>query len=233
VETDVGATGRISFDIGFYVVPQPPVDFVGFISANSYTRISSFGALFPTSGSFTIVLAATAGSYDFIVDGASQGEVTGTSSLTLQLTGDFHLFEVSSVGISEGEDVRWTVQIQGQPKLEVRIVNPCPVLNPESGQSVCTTGAEATASDGTPTVSYLWTASGGELNSTTSQWIQWTAPAGVASYTLTVEASAPGYVSDSDSLVVGVTPEFSSFTVPLLLVLVVALTTVAQRRSRI
>jgi hypothetical protein len=234
VEADEYATGPINFNIGFYLVPQPPVDFSGFIPATADMRTSSFGVIFPNEGSHTLVLGATAGSYELFVDGESQGVVTGTTNLTLDLTEDFHLFEVSSLGVSPDEDVRWTVNVQGPPKLEVRILNSCPVLNPESDQSVCVTGAEATASDGgTPTVHYLWTVTGGELNSTTSQWVEWTAPPGVASFTLTVEASAQGYTSGSDSLKVQVVPEFPSFMTPMILLLVVSLTALAQRRTRL
>jgi hypothetical protein len=235
VEADADATGPINFNIGFYSVPQPPVDFSGFIPATADMRTSSFGVIFPNEGSYTLVLGATAGSYELFVDGESQGVVTGTTNLTLDLTEDFYLFEVSSVDVSPDEDVRWTVQVQvqGPPKVEVTIVNSCPILNPEEGQSVCVTGAEATASDGgTPTVEYLWTVTGGELNSTTSQWVEWTAPPGVASFTLTVEASAQGYTSGSDSLKVQVVPEFPPFTATLILLSVIGLTAVAQRITK-
>lgn len=232
VEADTGATGILSFKVGFYVVPQAPVDFSGFIPANASTRSSDFGVLFPSSTSYTMLLGTTAGSYEFFVDGESQGVVAGTTTLTLELESGFHLLEVSSFAVSPDEDVSWTVQVQGQPKLEVRIVNPCPLLNPESGQSVCVTGAEVTASDGrNPAVTYAWTTNGGELNSTSSQWVQWTAPAGAANYTLTVEVSATGYVSDSDSLKAQVVPEFPS-SVPLLLALILAMVTLTQRRSK-
>jgi hypothetical protein len=234
IEVDAAATGPIAFVIGFHLAPQPPVDFTGFIPANSDTRYSSFGATFPSTTSYTLMLGITSGSYEFFVDGTSQTVVTGNTQVSLDFEeGSFHLFEVSSLSVGAGEDVRWNVQVQGQPKLEVRIVNPCPVLNPESGQSVCVVGAEATASDGgSPTVSYLWTASGGEFNSTTSRWVQWTAPAGVASFTLTLQASASGYVSDSDSLSVQVVPEFPSVAVPLLLVLLLALMALARPRNQ-
>jgi hypothetical protein len=210
------------------------VDFSGFIPANSGDRYSAFGAIFPSTTSYTLVLGVTSGSYELFVDGTSQVVVTENTQVSLDFEeGSFHLFELSSLSVGADEDVGWTVQIQGQPKLDVIIVNPCPVLNPESGQSACVTGAEATASDGgSPTVSYLWTASGGELNSTTSQWVQWTAPPGVASFTLTVQASASGYVSGSDSLSVQVAPEFPSFAAPLLLVLLLAFTALSKKRSR-
>jgi len=233
VEADADATDRINFNVGFYQVPQAPVEFAGFIPANSITRVSGFGVLFPSAGGNSLVLGVTAGSYEFFIDGVTQGVVTETRSLPLEVTGDFHLFEVSSLSVGADEDVRWSVDIQGEPKLQVSIVNACPVLNPEAGQSVCVTGAEVTASDGgTPTISYLWTATGGEFNSTTSQWVQWTAPAGVTTYSITVQASAPGYVSDSDSLTVQVVPEFLFSVIPLMLMLVLAFTVVFDRRRR-
>ena len=111
-------------------------------------------------------------------------------------------------------------------------IGPSALLNPDSGQSVCVTGAEATASDGqNPSVSYAWTASGGSFNSTTSQWVEWTALPGVASFTLTVEASATGYTSDTDSLNVQVVPEFSSLAPPFLLAILLAVL-LTRKRSR-
>lgn len=40
-------------------------------------------------------------------------------------------------------------------------------------------------------------ASGGTFSSTNAQFVEWIAPAGEATYTITVEASTPGYVSGS------------------------------------
>jgi len=231
VEAEPAATGRITYEVGFYDVPQPPVDFSGFIPANSYYDSNDFGVLFPSSTSHQVTLGVTGpGDYELFVDGDSKGVVTKTTDLSIFFSSGFHVFDV----IAGQEDVRWSVQIGqvGQPKLEVTIVDPCPTLNPESGQSVCVTGAEATASDGqNPSVSYAWTASGGSFNSTTSQWVEWTAPPGVAAFTLTVEASAPGYSSDTDSLNVQVVPEFSSLAAPFLLAIVLAVL-LARKRSR-
>jgi hypothetical protein len=225
------------FYIGFYTVPQPPVEFAGFIPADSTEAFSEFGVLFPpSSANYTFVLSAIGGSYDFFVDDTLEATVPETTTLSLDLGGDFHRFAADATG--EGADVTWTVEIQGPPKLDVAIVNPesggCDAtLNPESGQSDCVAGAMATPSDGgSPTITYLWTATGGELNSTNSQWVRWTAPPGVARFTLTVQASAPGYVSGSDSLSVQVEPEFPPFVAPVLLMLVLGFAAVALRRSR-
>ena len=225
------------FYVAFYVVPQAPVDFAGFIPVDAIEPFSEFGAVFSSSsGNYTFVLAAAGGTYDFFIDDTLEATVTGTTTLTLDLGGAFHRFAVDATG--ESADVTWTVEIQGPPKLEVAIVNPqssgCnATLNPESGQSGCVVSAVATPSDGgSPTITYLWTASGGEFNSTSSQWVQWTAPPGVATFTLTVQASATGYVSGSDSLSVQVVPEFPSFVVPLLLMLILGFATMGQRRSR-
>jgi hypothetical protein len=234
VEADSAASGPISYEVGFYLVPQPPVDFSGFIPANSTTRVSDFGILFPSSKNYTLVLGAAPGSYDLFVDDEYQGVVNSTRNLTLDLSADFHKFEVSSVGVSAYEDVGWTVQVQGQPKLEVSIVNPkSGGCNTQSGQVVCVLGAVATASDGkSPTVSYKWTANGGALNSTTTQWIKFTTPVEkVANFTLSVQASAPNYVSGTDSLKIPV-PELSSLAVPLILALTLSLTLLVERRSR-
>lgn len=237
VYTPAEATGPIEFYIGFYVVPQPPVNFAGLVPASSVQPFSEFVVLFPPSSTnHTLVLGAAGGSYDFFIDDTPEATVTGTTTLTLDLGGAFHRFAVDATG--ESADVTWTVEIQGPPKLEVTIAYPqsggCNApLNPESGQSVCVVGAVATPSDGgSPTITYLWTASGGELNSTSSQWVRWTAPPGVATFTLTVQASAPGYVSGSDSLSVQVVPEFPSVAVPLLLVLLLSFIALTQERSR-
>jgi hypothetical protein len=228
----------IEFYISIYNTPQPPVDFAGFIPAKSMQSYSEFGVLFPPSSTnYTIVLGAAPGAgYDFFINHTFQATVTGTTTLSLDLGGRFQMFTVDATGV--GADVTWTVEIQGPPRLEVAIVIPqshgCNVtLNPKSGESTCVVGAVATPTDdGSPRITYLWTANGGKLNSTTSQWVEWTAPAGVANFTLAVEASAPGYVSGSDNLKVQVVPEFPSFLMPLILMIVLGLVAIAQRRSR-
>ncbi len=233
VEADAAASGRITYSVGFYLVSPPPVDFSGFVPANADVRFNDFAVLLPSAGNHDLILKTTTGSYEFFVDGESKGEVTGTNDVTLDLTEGLHILSVSAEVSGAGEDVHWSVQILGQPKLEVRIVEACPTLNPESGQSVCVTGAEVSASDGkSPTVSYQWSASGGSFNSTTSQWVEWTAPPGVANFALTVEVSAPGYLSDTDSLGVQVVPEFSVVTLPFLLGVTAASLLLARRSTR-
>lgn len=227
------------FSIVFYAVPQVPVDFAGFIPANSIQAFSEFGALFPpTSTNSTIVLDATAGSYDFAIDNKLIGTTTKRTTLSLHLEG-FHKLRVDATGV--GADVTWTVNIQGgtsQPGLEVAIVYPksggCnTTLNPKSGQSTCVAGVTATPSDGgSPKITYVWSVSGGKLNSTTSQWVRWTAPSGVAVFTLTVQASATGYSSGSYSASIQVVPEFSSLALPLLLAVGLGFVVIAGRRSR-
>ena len=230
------ATG---FYIAFYDVPQPPVDFAGLISADSNEPFSEFAAIFPSSiANYTLVLGATGGSYDFFIDNTLSANVTDTTTLTLHLEG-FHKLAVDATGA--GADVTWTANIQGeasQPRLEVAIMYPksggCnAALNPQAGQSVCVAGVMATPSDGgSPAITYAWKASGGELNSTSSQWIQWTAPPGVAAFNLTVQASAPGYSPGSSSVNVQIAPEFPSLVMPLLLVLSLGFTAIARRRSQ-
>jgi hypothetical protein len=231
VQADVGATGPISFSLDFSLIPQPPVDFAGFIPSSSGSRVSSFAAIFPTTRSYTFVLGVTSGSYELFVDGTSKAVVTENTRVSLDFDqGSFHSFEISTFGVNE--NVGWSVQIEGEPKLEVTILNPCGVLNPSLGQSVCITGAEASASDGgSPAVTYKWSATGGKFNSTASQWVEWTAPQGVADFTITVQASAQGYVSDSDSLAVQVVPEFSTSNVVLFIVVLLVLTVLVQRRA--
>jgi hypothetical protein len=231
-------TGPVGFYITINTLPQPPVDFAGFIPANAVQALSEFAVVFPPSSkNYTIVLSSTpSAGYDFVINDTLQATVTGAATLSLNLGGRLQRFAVDARGA--GTDVTWAVEIQGPPRLEVAIMAPqsqgCnATLNPRSGKSTCVLGAVATASDGgSPTITYLWTANGGELNSTTSQWVQWTAPLGVANFTLTVEASAPGYVSGSDSLKVQVTPEFPPSVMPLMLMLVLGFVAVAQRRSR-
>jgi len=230
IEADAAASSPLTYSIGFHLVPQPPVDFNGFILANSNVfpnDYGSFGAFFPSAASHQVVLGATSGDYEFFMDGESKAVVTGTTELSIDFTLGFHVFQVLA---GEG-DVRWSVQILGPPKLEVRILNTCPVLNPDSGESTCVIGAEATASDGgNPTVSYLW--SGGSFNSTSSQWVEWTPPPGVADFTLTVEASAPGYLSDTDMLKAQVVPEFPSSAFPLIIAVALAVVLLTRRPRR-
>jgi len=232
VQASAGATAPVSFEIGFYAVPEPPVDFSGRIPASSNVRYSDFAVLIP-AGSYTLLVGLETGTYEFLVDDESKGVVTQTLELSVEFEEGLHVLTVDARVEGLGNDVGWSVQIQGPPQLEVSIVNPCPVLNPESGQSVCVTGAEVTASDGSnPSVSYLWNAPDGTFNSTTSQWVEWTVPPGVAEFTLTVEASAPGYLSDTDSLTVRVAPEFPSAALTLLMAAALAIVSFTRRQRR-
>jgi predicted secreted protein with PEFG-CTERM motif len=232
VGADPSATAPLSFKIGFYVVAQPPVDFSGHIPDDSNVRYSDFGVQVP-AGNHTLTLGVSSGTYEFFVNDESQGVVTKTTQLTLDFEAGLYIFRVNATTQGLAEDVRWFVQIQGPPKLEVKIVNYCVGLNPDIGQSSCVTGAEATASDGSqPSISYLWSATGGTFNSTSSQWVKWTAPPGAAGYTLTVNVSAPGYLSDTDSLSVQVAPEFPSAALPFLIAAVLAIVLLARRSQR-
>jgi len=228
------------FYVAFYDVPQAPVDFAGFIPVSAIEPFSEFGADFSSSsGNYTFVLSAVGGTYDFYIDNMLNATVPETTTLALHLAQGFHLLAVDATG--EAADVTWTVNIQGeapQPELQVAILYPksggCnATLNPESGESVCVAGVMATPSDGgSPMITYLWTASGGELNSTNSQWVQWTAPPGVATFTLNVQASATGYLPGSYSMSVQVVPEFPMFVVPLLLMIGLGFAAIARRRPR-
>lgn len=234
VEAGPAASLPISYSIEFYLLPTPPVDFSGHFPANSDLRRSTFGVLLPSATTSEIVLGVTSGSYEFFFD-ENETVVNSNTQLSLNFTEGFHQLEVNSEAEGIGEDVAWSVQILGPPKLDVRIVDTCPTLNPESGQSICVTHAEATARSGNVNqseVSYRWAVSGGSLNSTAGQWVAWTAPPGVAAYTLTVNASAPGYVSGTDSLTVQVTPEFPTATLPFLGAVVLASLLVIRRRLR-
>jgi len=230
VEAYPAATGSIHYEIAFYLPPEPPVDFSGQIPANSDMRVSSFGVLFPSSTSGQLVLNAASGSYEFFVDGESSAVITAATELPVNFEGGFHTFEVNSEFDGVGEDVAWSVRIP--PMLNVVIVNSCPTLNPEAGQSVCITGAEVTASDGSsPAVTYSWTASGGSLNSTSSQWVEWTAPQTVGDFSLTVQVRAPGYFSGTKSLVATVVPEFPTVALPFIFAMALAVLFLG-RRSR-
>jgi hypothetical protein len=117
VEADAAAAGQMSFNIGLYDVAQPPLDFAGFIPANSATRVSRLGIAFPGPGpaNYTFVVDASAGSYEMFVDQASQGVVNGNRSLTVELDQGFHLFEVDASAVGVDQNVRWTVQGGGEP----------------------------------------------------------------------------------------------------------------------
>jgi hypothetical protein len=235
IEAEAAATGQISYEIAFTLPPEPSVDFSGQIPANSDVRISSFGVLFPIPTSSQLVLGVTSGSYEFFIDGESGAVVTSTMELTVDLTAGFHQFEVDAEAQGVGERVAWSVQIPAGnvPTLSVVMVNPCPTLNITAGQSVCITGAEVTASDGSsPVVTYSWSASGGSFNSTSSQWVEWTAPQTFGDFSLTVEVSAPGYASGTSSLTATVVPEFPTITLPFILAAALALLVLSQRPRR-
>jgi hypothetical protein len=207
VQADDNASGNLTYNIGFSLVPQPPVDFSGFFPANSSARLNDFSVVFASAASHQVILGVTSGDYELFLDSESKGVVNETRQVAINFTSGFHDFDI----LPGQGDVIWSIQILGPPKLEVSIIDPCPTLNPQSGLSKCVIGASATPSDGgTPTVSYQWSASGGKFNSTSSQWVEWTAPPGIANFTLTVQASAPGYVSSTDSLTVTAAPEFPS-----------------------
>lgn len=226
------ATGSLHYEIAFYLPPEPSVDFSGQIPANSDVRGSSFGVLFPSSTSGQLVLNAGSGSYEFFVDGESRAIVTAATELTVNFEEGFHTFEINSDYEGVGEDVAWSVRIP--PMLNVVIVNSCPTLDPEAGQSVCITGAEVTASDGSSpsVVTYSWTASGGSLNSTSSQWVEWTAPQTVGDFDLTVQVSAPGHLSGAKSFVATVVPEFPTTVLPLIFAIVLAIPLLGRRSRR-
>jgi hypothetical protein len=227
----LAATLPIDYEIAFYLPPEPSVDFSGQIPANSDLRVSSFGVLFPSSTSGQLVLDAASGSYEFFVDGESSAVVTAATELPVNFEGGFHTFEINSDSEGVGENVAWSVRVP--PMLIVRILNPCLTLNLTSGQSVCVTGAEATATDGSsPAVIYSWTATGGDFNSTSSQWVNWTAPQTAGDFSLTVQASAPGYFSGTDSLVSTVVPEFPTVVLPFIFAVALAVLTLSRRSRR-
>ena len=231
ISADDAATAPMTYDIGFYLPPNPPAVFSGHIPADSDVRVSSFGVLLASASAGDFSLEVTSGSYDFLIDGVSAAVVTSNTALTVNLAKGFHQLEVSTEVEGATEDVTWSVRLP--PKLEVRIINPCPTLN-ESVQSVCVIGAEAAASDGSsPVVSYQWTASGGTFNSTSGQWVEWTAPPGTAGFTLTVLATAPGYLSSEDSTVTQVVPEFTSAALSFLVAVLLAIALLRRRSRRV
>jgi len=244
VEADQLATRSISYAIEFYLPTEPSAEFSGQMPANSDARLSSFGMVFPRTTSGQLVVGVTSGRYEFFVDGEPVGDgqpITTTTELPvsfdscdLPVLGQdvcFHMFEVSAELEGLEENVAWFVQVP--PILNVEILSECPTLNPETGESVCITGAQATASDGgTPAVSYLWTASGGSFNSTTSQWVEWTAPPGFSVFTLTAQATAPGYFSGSKTFPVQVVPEFSPAAVPFVIAIALAFVLLSRKSRR-
>ena len=232
VDSDANATATISFVIGFYNVPQPPVEFSGEVLADSDVRISDFGVRFP-GGNHTLIFEVTSGEYEFYVDGLSLWNSSQTRELNTNFTRGFHLLEVLAV---EEQNVGWSVQIQGQPKLEVNILTACQPINLSLPNPVCLTGARAFASDGgQPNVTYQWTdnGAGGVFNSTNSQWVAWTPPSMAGNYRLTVTVSAPGYLSDNADLIpVQVVPEFPSMAPMLLVTFMLAVALAAQRSKK-
>jgi hypothetical protein len=246
VETNATApaTAPVSFNFGFYSVPRPPVEFGGQVSADYDVRTSDFGVLFP-GGNNTLVLDTTSGGYEFSSTDVSTGKlefsqslnrtldvnVTSNMELTTNFTRGFHLLQVTA---ADGQAVGWSVRVQGQPELVVTILMQCTTVDLNSTKPLCVAGANATASDGSQAnATYLWTdnGGGGSFNSTIGRWVAWAPPGAVGTYTLTVKASAPGYLSGTANLdPIKVIPEFPSTPIALLVAFLIAVALCQGRR---
>jgi len=122
-----------------------------------------------------------------------------------------------------------------QPQLVVSIEPSCPTLNESAGQFNCILAAQATASDGgSPDVSYEWSSTGGSFNSTSGQWVNWTAPEinEAENFTLSVVASASGYSDGVASTAIAVQPipEFEALPMSCLFLALGAACLIGRRR---
>jgi len=93
------------------------------------------------------------------------------------------------------------------PKSLAVTLNASPASVQSGGTSLLT--AVATANDGSkPAVTYVWSASGGALNSTSGNPVLWTAPTvqATTAFAMSVTAAATGYAQASTSISVFVTP---------------------------
>ncbi len=191
------------------------------LTVNTITPLSASATANPMTGQPPLIVqftgSATGGvapyshfSWNF-GDGASSSEQNpmhtyaslGTYTSTLTVTDSSGQTASSSI----------TITVTQQPILQLSLSASSTTVT--SGDSA-TIMATVTTSDGSsPSVSYAWSATGGSLSSASSNPVTWTAPAVTAqtTYTISVIASAQGYVSGSSSIDIVVQPTTTSSSV--------------------
>lgn len=237
VESDPSGTALLTFDVSFYRAAKPPVDFAGLVPSDAEIRSSDFAVQFTGQNTTFLLNVTQGGQYELLIDQASIANVTQNIELIVNntiLTKGFHVLEVDAAA---DITVGWSIHIVGVPELEVEIINPCQPININSSTPFCVLGANATTSDGSNTnVTYSWDdgGQGGTFNSTIGQWVKYSPPLTLGSYILSVQASAPGYITGSAILnpPLRVVPEFPFDVISLLVALFVTMFFVSRRPRR-
>jgi hypothetical protein len=166
-----------------------------------------------------------------------QGPVS--MSQTTSVTETTSMTETTSVSettsVTQTTSVSETTSSETLPQLLVSIEPSCPTLNESAGQFNCILAAQATASDGgSPDISYEWSSTGGSFNSTSGQWVNWTAPEinEAEDFTVSVVASASGYDQGAASTAIAVQPipEFEVLPMSCLFLALAAACLIGRRR---
>jgi hypothetical protein len=243
------ATGPITYTVAFYSIPTVPVAFSGHVLAASAYDTADFEVDFPVDGTYTFRLGVQGEPYEVRMDYESLVTVEAPKSISVEVLEGRRYFEVISVleqetywSIEMSQPITTTTQTteatQTSGHLSVSILSSCPTLNESAGQFSCILGAQAIASDGgSPEITYAWSKTGGSFNSTTGQWVNWTAPVTdkPLTFTVSVVASASGYDDGValDSIAVQPIPEFPALSLPCLLsVLAVASLLIRRKLPR-
>jgi hypothetical protein len=231
VEAYPDASGPITYTVNFYSIPAVPVTFSGLRLATSSYDSAELSADFPADGNYTFTFGVQGASFEFLVDSESLTTVEGPGSVSAEVSEGRHEFDV--VSEEPEQETSWSVTIQGpvsmsqttnvtettrltetssseaEPQLVVSMISSCPTLNESAGEFNCVLAAQATASDGgSPDISYEWSSTGGSFNSTSDQWVNWTAPEinEAEDFTISVVAFASGYKNGVTSAAIAVQP---------------------------
>ena len=243
------ATGPITYTVAFYSIPTVPVAFSGHVLAASAYDTADFEVDFPVDGTYTFRLGVQGEPYEVRMDYESVVTVEAPKSISVEVLEGRRYFEVISVleqetywSVEMSQPITTTTQTteatQTRGYLSVSILSSCPTLDESAGQFSCILGAQATANDGgSPEITYAWSKTGGSFNSTTGQWVNWTAPVTdkPLTFTVSVVASASGYDDGValNSIAVQPIPEFPALSLPYLLsVLAVASLLIRRKLPR-
>ena len=241
--TSTDATNQVGFTVEFYTIPTSPFTVQGTFPPDPYNNVAYINLNLTEAGYYTISAKANTGNFALVPGGQDSIDVVHEIKATLQFgEAGIYEFQVQADVLGTGDATAWSFTIEAaksELSLNVTIIEGCEEIGPGSS---CMFRANATASDGgQPEIRYDWTTSGGCfvtetgecVSSFLGQYANWTAPqdSDMKTYQVTVEASADGYESGTDSWPI-VVPEFPFSAASMVLVLVLALVAFAVRRSR-
>jgi len=242
---DPPAVNSVTFTVEFYEIPTTPFTVQGTFPAEPVDNTSAYIRVsLPEAGAYPVSADATAGNFRLVPEGPNDPmDVTGLVKRTMQFDeAGVYEFEIQTDVLDKLEATAWSITVESptsKPSLSVMIADGCEGVPPGSS---CLFRADATASDGSqPNVQYNWTTSGGCfideagecVPSVLGQNVNWTAPSGSGetTYTVTVNATADGYESGTDTWPI-VVPEFSSTELALAVSLVSASAVILVGRRR-